>query len=134
LESSKKITITDVTEPLVIAEFLASLTFSTDEKIENNLRKVVELNRVDDALKELDLGKGDTGKAIEEVNSRAVGKIINEIAKLDKFNGPTQKELVGLCKIYATKKALKACGIMVEYSEAELPNLKRVKKANAKKA
>ena len=39
----KKITITNITEPLVIAEFLASLTYSTDEKIESNLRKIVEL-------------------------------------------------------------------------------------------
>ena len=129
----KKITITNVTEPLVIAEFLTSLTYSTDEKIEDNLRKTIELDKVDSALAELSLGKGDIGKAIEEVNTRAVGKVINEITKLDKFNGPTQKELTQLCKIYAIKKALKACGIMSEYSEADLPNLKRVKKAKAKK-
>jgi mevalonate kinase len=129
----KKITITDLTEPLVIAEFLASLTYSTDDKIESNLRKVVELDKVDKALSELGLGKGDSGKAIEEVNSRTVSKVINEITKLDKFSGPVQKELMQLCKIYATKRALKACGIMNTYHEAELPNLKRVKKAKAKK-
>jgi hypothetical protein len=130
----KKITITDVTAPLSIAEFLASLTYSTDDKIEANLRKTVELDKVDAALKELDLGKGDAGEAIKEVNTRKVSKVINEICKLSKFNGPTQKEVIGLCKIYATKKALKACGIMVDYSEAEIPTLKRAKKAKAKKA
>jgi len=130
----KKITITNETAPLSIAEFLASLVYSTDEKIEDNLRKAVELDKVDSALAELDLGKGDAGEAIKEINTRAVSKVINEIAKLDKFNGPTQKELVGLCKIYATKKALKACGIMSAYSEAEIPSLKRAKKAKAKKA
>jgi hypothetical protein len=129
----KKITVTDITEPLVIAEFLASLTYSTDNKIESNLKKVVELEKVDTAIKELSLGKGDSGKALEEVNSRKVGKVINDICKLDKFSGPIQKELLGLCKIYATKKALKECGILVNYSEAEIPTLKRAKKANAKK-
>jgi len=129
----KKITITNVTEPLAIAEFLASLTYSTDEKIEDNLRKTVELDKIDSALAELSLGKGDVGKAIVEVNTRAVGKVINEICKLDKFNGPTQKELTQLCKIYAVKKALKSCGILSEYSEADIPTLKRVKKAKAKK-
>ena len=129
----KKITITSITEPLVIAEFLASLVYSTDEKIAENLAKTVELSKVDTALAELELGKGDAGKALAEVNSRAVSKVINEICKLDKFSGPQQKELIGLCKIYAVKKALKACGIMSAYHEAELPNLKRVKKAAAKK-
>jgi hypothetical protein len=129
----KKITITDLTEPLTIAEFLASLTYSTDDKIESNLRKVVELDKVDAALSELNLGKGDAGKAIAEVNSRTVSKVINEIVKLDKFDGPTQKELIGLCKIYSIKKALKACGILSSYYEAEIPTLKRAKKASAKK-
>ena len=129
----KKITITSITEPLVIAEFLASLVYSTDDKIAENLAKTVELSKVDAVLKELDLGKGDAGKAIVEVNTRAVSKVINEICKLSKFSGPQQKELVQLCQVYAIKKALKACGIMSAYHEAELPNLKRVKKANAKK-
>ena len=130
----KKITITNETAPLAIAEFLASLTYSADEKIENNLAKTVELSKVDSALAELELGKGDASEAIKEVNTRAVSKIINEICKISKFNGPTQKELISLCKIYAIKKALKACGIMIEYSQAEIPSLKRAKKAKAKKA
>ena len=130
----KKITITDVTEPLSIAEFLASLTYSTDEKIEDNLRKTVDLAKVDAAIKELNLGKGDIGMAIKEVSSRKIGSVINEVCKLDKFNGPTTKEVIGLCKIYAVKKALKACGILSSYHEAEIPTLKRAKKAKAKKA
>jgi hypothetical protein len=129
----KKITITSITEPLVIAEFLASLTYSTDEKIESNLRKTVELEKVDKAIKELVLGKGDSTRAIEEVNSRQIGKVINEICKLEKFNGPTQKELTQLCKIYAIKKVLKECGILSSYHEADISTLKRAKKAKAKK-
>ena len=129
----KKITITNVTQPLSIAEFLASLTYSTDEKIEDNLRKTVDLDKVDAAIKELGLGKGDIGMTIKEVSSRKIGAVINEVCKLDKFNGPTKKEVIGLCKIYAVKKALKACGILSSYHEAEIPTLKRAKKAKAKK-
>jgi hypothetical protein len=129
----KKITITDVTAPLTIAEFLASLTYSTDDKIEENLRKTIDLDKVDSAINALELGKKDAGKAIEEVNTRSIGKVINEICKLDKFNGPTKKELIQLCKVYATKKALKACGILSAYHEADIPTLKRAKKARAKK-
>jgi hypothetical protein len=129
----KKITITSATQPLSIAEFLASLTYSTDDKIAENLAKTVELSKVDAALDSLNLGKGDAGEAVKEVSTRAVSKVINEICKLSQFSGPQQKELIGLCKIYAIKKALKACGIMSAYHEAELPNLKRAKKAKAKK-
>jgi hypothetical protein len=129
----KKITITEKTDPLVIAEFLAGLTYSVDGKIEDNLRKVIELEKLDAAIKELNLDKSDVGKAINEVSSRSVSKVINEICKLDKFSGPVQKELIGLCKIYATKEAIRHCGLNVEYYEAELPNLKRAKKAAAKK-
>ena len=129
----KKITITDVTAPLAIAEFLASLTYSTDDKIEENLGKTIELEKIDSAINALELGKKDVGKAIAEINTRAISKVINEICKLDKFNGPTQKELIQLCKVYATKKALKACGILSAYHEADIPTLKRAKKAKAKK-
>ncbi|MDD3160261.1 MAG: DUF2666 family protein [Candidatus ainarchaeum sp.] len=129
----KKITITDQTDPLVIAEFLSSLTYSVDGKIENNLRKIIDLDKVDKAINELGLGKKDIGKALEEVNSRNISKVISEITSLDKFNGPTQKELMQMCKIYATKKAINSCGLLVEYYQADIPTLKRAKKAAAKK-
>jgi translation elongation factor EF-G len=129
----KKITITDKTDPLVIAEFLASLTYSVDGKIEDNLRKIIELEKVDKAIAELGFDKTDVGKAILEVNSRNISKVINEICKLDKFSGPAQKELIQMCKIYATKKAIIACKLPVEYYEADIPTLKRAKKASTKK-
>lgn len=124
----KKITITEKTDPLTVAEFLAGLTNSVDNKIEMNLRKVVELEKIDDAIKEINLGKGDVASAIEEVNSRKIGKVINEITKLDKFQKNVQKELAGFCKAYAMRKALRECEIIVDYSEVEIPGMKRLKK------
>ncbi len=124
----KKITITDKTLPLTVAEFLASLTNSVDNKIESNLRKIVDLNKVDVAIKELGIGKGDVAKAIEEVNSRKVNKVINEITQIDDFQKNVQKELAGFCKAYAMRKALKECEIIVDYSEVEIPGMNRLKK------
>jgi len=124
----KKITITEKTDPRTIAEFLASLTRSVDNKIEANLRKLVALDKVDTALNEIGLGKGDVAKAIEEVNSRKVGKVINEITAIDSLQKNVQKELVGFCKAYAMRKALQACGIIVDYSEVEIPGMKRLMK------
>lgn len=127
----KKITITEKTAPLTVAEFLAGLTNSVDSKIEMNLRKVVELEKIDTAIKEINLGKGDVASAIEEVNSRKIGKVINEITKLDKFQKNVQKELAGFCKAYAMRKALQECEIIVDYSEVEIPGMKRLKKVKA---
>jgi len=125
----KKITITEKTAPLTIAEFLASLTNSVDSKIEINLKKVVDIDKIDQAIKEIGLKKGDIAKAIEEVNSRKVGKVINEITKIDTFQKNVQKELAGFCKAYAMRKALRECEIIVDYSEVEIPGMKRLKKA-----
>jgi len=46
----KKITITEKTDPRTVAEFLAGLTMSVDNKIEANLKKIVDLDKVDKAI------------------------------------------------------------------------------------
>ena len=127
----KKIRITEQTDPRSVAEFLAGLTTSVDNKIEDNLRKVVELGKVDAAIDELELGKKDTAAAIEEVNSRKISGAINEVTKLEKFQKNEQRELQQFCRAYAMRKALKACGITVDYSNVEIPGMKRLKKKKA---
>jgi hypothetical protein len=124
----KKITITEKTDPRTVAEFLAGLTMSVDNKIEANLRKIVDLDKVDKAIAELELGKKDTGKAIEEVGSRKVSSVINEITIKPELQKNEQKELQQFCKAYAMRKALKATGIVVDYSEIDIPGMKRLKK------
>jgi len=125
----RKQTITEKTSPLTVAEFLAGLTKSVDGKVEFNLRKIVALDKVDAAIAEIGLGKGDVAKAIEEVASRKVNSVINEITNLPDMQKNQQKEVVGFCKAYAMRKALKACGIIVDYSEIEIPGMGRLKKA-----
>ena len=130
----KKITITEKTDPRTVAEFLAGLTMSVDNKIEANLRRVVDLDKVDKAIAEIGLGKKETAKAIEEVNSRKVSSVINEITAIDSLQKNEQKELMQFCKAYAMRKALQATGIIVDYSEIDIPGLKRLKKSKSVKA
>ena len=125
----KKITVTEKTNPRTVAEFLASLTMSVDNRIEANLRKIVDLDKVDKAIAEIGIGKKDTAKAIEEVNSRKVSAVINEITAIETLQKNEQKELQQFCKAYAMRKALQAAGIVVDYSEIDIPGLKRLKKA-----
>jgi len=52
-KSIKKLKIEAATDPKTIMEFLASLGTGIDRKIEDNLRKIVELDKVDAAIAEL---------------------------------------------------------------------------------
>jgi D-ribose pyranose/furanose isomerase RbsD len=124
----KKITITEKTDPKTVAEFLASLTMSVDNKIEYNLKKIIELDKIDKAIEEVGIEKKDVAKAIEEVNSRKISKIINEITSLDSLQKNEQKELQQFCKAYAMRKTLQKAGIIIDYSEIDIPGLKRLKK------
>ncbi len=124
----KKITITEKTEPKKIMEFLAGLLGSADNKIEENLGKIVDLEKLDNAIRECELGKGDAGKAIEEVSKRKIGSVIKEITSLEGYQKNEIKELQDFCRVYAIRKALRECDIKVEYSEVEIPGMKRLMK------
>ena len=127
--SIRKLTIEEKTDSKTIMEFLGGLGTSIDSKVEENLRKIVDLDKLDSAITALELGKKDTAKALEEINTRKVGAVIKEITvNLEGLSKPEKKELVQFCKVYAMKKVLKQCVIMVDYSEIDIPGMKRVKK------
>ena len=127
----RKQTITEKTDPLVVMEFLAGLTNSVDAKVESNLKKILALDKLDSAINSLGLTKGDAVRAMEEINSRNISKVINEITALDKYQKNQQKELADFCKVYATRKCLKACGLMIDYTQIEIPGMGRLKKTKA---
>ncbi len=126
--SIKKLKIEPVTDPRTVMEFLASLGTSLDNKIEVNLRKIVALDKVDAAIAELALGKKDTAKAIEDVNSRKVGAIIKELTEALPLQKGEKKEIGQFCRVYAMRKALNACELFVDYTSVEIPGMKRLVK------
>jgi len=129
--SIKKLKIEPATQPKTVMEFLASLTTSIDSRVEVNLRKVVELEKLDSAITELDLGSKDYEGAIAAINSRAVTSVIKEITEIEELQKNERKELADFCKVYATRKVLKEIGLMVDYSGINIPGMKRVKKTKA---
>ena len=124
----RKITVTEKTAPKTVMEFLASLTNSVDGKVESNLRKIVDLDKVDKAIEGLELGKKEVGRALEEVRSRKVSSVINEITKLPELQKNEQKEIQGFCRVYAMRKAMKACELEVDYTKIAIPGMGRLKK------
>jgi len=127
--SIRKLKIEGVTDPRTVMEFLAGLNTSVDGKVEENLRKIIKLDEVDKAVDEIGLGKKDVAKALEEINSRKVNSVIKQLVEnLEGLQKPEKKEVEQFCRVYAMKKALKACGLNVDYSGIEIPGMKRVKK------
>ena len=59
-QSVRKIKITEQTGPLRIIEFLSTLTYNIDSKVEDNLKKIGDLSKIDAFLDEnVDEGKGE---------------------------------------------------------------------------
>jgi hypothetical protein len=131
--SIKKLKIEPGMDPCTVMEFLAGLGTGIDSKIEQNLGKVVEIVKLDNVLGEAlegVSGKGEAAiaKALAAVNSRAVSLVVNEITAKPELQKNEKKELQQFCKVYATRKALKELGLMVDYSGIEIPGMKRVKR------
>ena len=130
----KKLKIEDATDPKTIMEFLASLGTSLDNKVEENLAKIVDLKKLDAVLNELSFGKTEEeiANVLKEINTRKISSVINEICTVPELQKNEQKELKGFCKLYATKTALKKCDFNIDYSGIEIPGMKRVMKKSAK--
>lgn len=127
----KKLKITEKTNPKTVMEFLAGLTTSLDRKVEDNLRKIVALDKLDDTLnEELAEGKGiaNIEKNLAAVSGRKVNSVINEICEIEGMQKNEKKGLIGFCKVYAMKKALKEVKLMIDYSEIAIPGMRKSKK------
>ena len=128
--SIRKLKIEPATDPRTIMEFLASFSNSLDDKVAQNLRKIVRLEKVDEAIASLGLlGKKNTATAIEEVGSRKVNAVISELVEATTMQKNEKKEVEQFCRVYAMRKALKECGLMVDYTQISIPGMKKLKKA-----
>ena len=135
-QSVKKLTVDEKMDPRTIMEFLASLNTGLDRKVENNLAKIVDLKAVDALVQQETDGKGRSEQAIASVlaalKGAKLGAIIKEeIAKHPEMQKNVQGEISDFIRAYATRKALKALGIMADYSEIEIPGMKRAMKKKA---
>ena len=118
-QAVKKLKITPRTDPKTIMEFLASLTMSVDRKVEENLRKIISLDKIDSFLEQ--------AETIEELKSRELSRLINsELEKIPDKN--TKNEIEQFCRVYAARKLLKKQGIIFDYADIEIPALKKLKR------
>ena len=129
--SIKKLKIEPATEPKTVMEFLASLNTSLDNKVESNLRKILELDRLDKVIDSLGLAKREYDKALAGLNGRDVNGAIKEITEKDGLMPNEKSELADFCKVYAARKVLKQIEMPIDYSQIKIPGMKKMKKAKA---
>lgn len=131
-KSIKKLKIEGKTDPRTIMEFLASLNTSLDKKMEANLARLVDLPVLQKALDEelAGIGKGEAGiaKALGAISGARLGKTINAICEKPEWQKGEQEEIKGFCRALVCRKALKAANVMVDYSQIEIPGMKRLMK------
>jgi len=127
----KKLRIDEKTKPITVMEFLASLGTGIDRKIEANLQKIIDLQKLSSALAELPKGKTseEIGAIIADVASRKINSVIKEICSKPELQPREQKELQQFCRVFAMRKALNACELSVDYSSVKVPGMGRLKKA-----
>ncbi len=130
--SIKNIKVEKKTDPRTVMEFLGSLTTGLDNKVEENLRKLVDLNKVDEIVKKetekLGKNKESVEKAILISKSLKINKTITEICALPTLQTGEKKELEGFCKVYVTKKLANSVGLPIDYSGIAIPGMKRLMK------
>lgn len=128
--SVKKLKVTEQTDPKSVMEFLASLGTGIDRKVEENLGKIVEIEKLNAVIDEVlsETGKS-AGEIIQAVNGRKVNSVINELVEKEEWQKGEKKEAGEFLKVYAMKKALKTVKVRVDYSEIQIPGMKKVKKA-----
>jgi len=128
-QSIKKLKITEETDSKTILEFLASLNTGLDRKAEESLGKIVDLSKLNAVLNEI-MGSGKKAEeAIQAVNGVQVNKVVNEMIEgLSNLQKNEQKEISDFLKVYAMRKALKQAKIRVDYSEINIPGMKRTQK------
>jgi len=133
----KKMKITETTGAKAVLEFLASLGSSFDRKIGQNLGKIIDVVQLDNALNEVlvdSAGKSaeELGKIIALARGPKINKVISElIEKIPNLENAEKKEIEQFAKAYAMRKALRECGLQVDYSEIDIPGMKKIKRAKA---
>lgn len=115
----KKFKIDENVPSIDVASFLASVSISFDTKIEQFLKKSINIKSVDDYIENITKGIGkseeDIAKVLKAINSPNAGKAIN--ACLAEGLTPKQKDLIkAFLKAYLTKKALNKINFCVDYT------------------
>lgn len=100
--SIKKLTIDKNVGPKEVIEFLTSVQFSTSQKIKDYIKKICDISKFEEKTEAL--FSLNVGQFFEEINSRAIKKIITEFIPKDIEKKDQKDAYIELFKVYLIEK------------------------------
>lgn len=128
--SIKKLTIDKDVKLTDVIEFLTSIQYSTSLKIKDYIEKIIDVKKFEEKTKPL--FSLNVGQFLEEVNSRATKKILNEFVPLEKEKKDEKDAYVELLKVYLIDKYAIEKKITISAHHIVFPSNKKLMK-NKKK-
>jgi len=100
--SIKKLTIDKDVGPKEVIEFLTSVEFSTSQKIIDYVKKICDISKFEEKTERL--FTLNVGQFFEEINSRAIKKIITEFIPKEIEKKDIKDAYIELFKVYLIEK------------------------------
>jgi len=124
--SIKKLTIDKDVGPKEVIEFLTSVQFTTSQKIKDYLAKIVDIKGFEEKTKHLQAL--NVGQFMEEVNSKAIKKIINDFLPKDIDKKDIKDAYTELLKVYLIEKYARDKEIVIGAHHIVFPANKKLMK------
>ena len=118
-QAIKKLKIADNVPPIDVADFLASISLSFDNKLFEYVGKIVDIKQLDDFSAKLVSGKlkkeEDFALVLKKITGVNASKLINSLIPVTADN-KTKDKLKEYMKVYLLRKILKIGNLTVDYS------------------
>ena len=129
-QAIKKLKMDDKVPPIDVADFLASISISFDNKLFDAVGKLIDLKKLDSYLDSIISGKlkkeEDFALVLKEVTGVNASKLINSLIPVGADN-KTKDKLKEYSKVYLLRGALRKGSLSVDYSNIPI-QVNKVKK------
>lgn len=129
-KSVKKMTILDTMSPRTVMEFMGSYCATIDNRIEHYLGQTADLQKMSTFLDSAPSGKsaGELESVFQFLAGNELKKMSESISSAAKIPAMEKERMSKLLHVYAVRKVLENCKIPVNYSQIDIPGLKRLLK------
>jgi len=118
-QAIKKLKMDGKVPPIDVADFLASISISFDNKLFESVGKLIDLKKLDAFLDSIISGKlkkeEDFALVLKEVTGVNASKLVNSLIPADADN-KTKDKLKEYSKVYLLRGALRKGSLSVDYS------------------
>ncbi len=127
----KKYRVTAQTDSRTLAEFMSAYCVSLDQKFEFYLRQFFDMGLIDEQLKKGPAKGASYSEIVVFLNGSELSATLTKALK--KNPAANHGIFLHYLRAYAARKALRERGLFVEYSQVDVPGLKRLLKKKKEK-